>query len=360
MKLNHAILPALLLAATTLSACDSLHSEAAVAPLPRPVKLIVVEETAADRSRSYPAVIEAANLTPLSFQVGGLIQELPVKEGDEVAAGTLIAQLDQRDFRSQVVSSRAQFSNADEEYQRAVRLAEEDAIAQSVLEQRKSQRDIAQAQLDTAEKALSDTTIRAPFNGQIASLDVLRLQSVTPGATVATYISADDLEAVINIPSSVIAGIPRGMEERRTQFPVHITLDAIPGKRFKAFYKEAKAIADSASQTYEVAFLFERPEDLLILPGMNATVEITDFPFAGFGDKDGVSVPLTAISSNGEEQFVWVYDAESMTVSQRRIETAAGVGETLVVISGLEAGETIVAAGTSYLSEGMNVRPWTD
>lgn len=360
MKLTHVLLPAILLTATTLSACDSFQSEAAAAPLPRPVKLIVVDGQTTDRARSYPAVIEAADRTELSFQVGGLIQELPIKEGDEVAEGTLIAQLDQRDFRNQVASAQAQFNNADEEYQRAVRLATEDAIAQSVVEQRKSQRDIAKAQLDSARKALSDTTIRAPFDGQVASLNLRRLQSIKSGDTFATFISSRNLEAVINIPSNVIAGIPRNIEERRARFPVHVTLEALPGMQFKAFYKEAEAIADSASQTYEVAFLFERPEDILILPGMNATVEISDFPIAGNGGPTGINVPLTAISSIGGEQFVWIYDETSMTVSQRRIETAAGIGETLVVTSGLRAGETIVAAGTSYLSEGMAVRPWTD
>jgi len=351
---------AVLVTAVTLSACDTLQSEAAAESLPRPVKLIVVDGAEADRSRSYPAVIEAADRTELSFQVDGLIEQLPIKEGDEVTEGTLIAQLDQRDFKSRVLSSQAQFDNAEEEYQRAATLAVDGVLSQSVLEQRKAQRDIAQAQLDSAEKALDDTTIRAPFDGQIASLNLRRLQSIKSGDTLATFISSNKLEAVINIPSSAIAGVPRDIEERRARFPVKVILEAIPGLQFNAFFKEAEAIADAASQTYEVAFLFERPEDVLILPGMNATVEIDDFPFVGSGDMDGVRVPLTAISSDGDQLFVWVYDADSMTVSRRQIETVDGVGETLLVTSGLDAGETIVAAGTSYLSEGMNVRPWTD
>lgn len=360
MKSLHLLIPAVLLLAATLSACDALQSEAAAAPLPRPVKLIVVDGAEANTTRSYPAVIEAADRTELSFQVDGLIKELPINEGDEIAAGTLIAQLDQRDFKSGVLSSQAQFDAADEEYQRAVTLAQDSVLSQSVLEQRKAERDIARAQLDSAEKALSDTTIRAPFDGQIASLNLRRLQSIKSGDTLATFISSNNLEAVINIPSSAIAGVPRDVEERRARFPVQVTLDALPGLHFNAYFKEAEAIADAASQTYEVAFLFERPEDVLILPGMNAIVEIANFPFVGSGDPDGVSVPLTAISSDGDQLFVWIYDSESMTVSRRLIETAAGVGENLLVTSGLDEGETIVAAGTSYLSEGMNVRPWTD
>ena len=146
MKRSNLLIPAIaLLALATQAACDSFDSEAAEPPLPRPVKLVVVEGSTEDSSRSYPATIEAADRTELSFQVGGLIQELPVVEGDEVKEGTLIAQLDQRDYQNQVASAKAQFDNAEDEYQRALRLADTNAISQSQLEQRKSQRDIAEA-----------------------------------------------------------------------------------------------------------------------------------------------------------------------------------------------------------------------
>ena len=349
-----------ILAMATLSACDSLNSDAAAPPLPRPAKLLVVDGTHKDVSRSYPATIEAADRTELSFQVGGRIEELPVVEGDEVKAGTLIAQLDQRDYRNQVASAKAQFDNAEEEYRRSLQLSDTNVISQSELELRKSQRDIAKAQLDTAEKALSDTTIRAPFDGQVASLNFRRLQSIKAGDTLATYISSRYLEAVIHLPGNVIAGIPRDAGERRDDNPVYVSLEARPELRFEAMFKEAQAIADSTSQTYEVAFLFERPANVLVLPGMNATVEIERFPVPAGTGASGISVPLTAIFSDGARQFVWVYDDESKTVSRRAIETAEGVGENLLVTRGLEAGETIVATGTSYLSEGMRVRPWTD
>ena len=348
------------LAMVMLSACDSLNSDAAPPPLPRPVKLIVVDGMHKDVSRSYPATIEAADRTELSFQVGGRIQELPVVEGDEVKAGTLIAQLDQRDYRNQVASAKAQFDNAEDEYRRSLRLSDTNVISQSELELRKSQRDIAKAQLDIAEKALSDTTITAPFDGQVASLNFRRLQSINPGDTFATFISSRYLEAVIHLPSSAIAGIPREAGERRDDSPVHVVLETLPELRFEAMFKEAQAIADSTSQTYEVAFLFERPTDVLMLPGMNATVEIERFPVRAGTGASGTRVPLTAIVSDGARQFVWVYDEKSQTVSRRAIETAEGIGESLLVTNGLNAGETIVAAGTSYLFEGMQVRPWTD
>ena len=74
----------------------------------------------------------------------------------------------------------------------------------------------------------------------------------------------------------------------------------------------------------------------------------------------GVAVPLAAVLSEGEQNFVWVIDSEAMTATKRWVTIQAGVGETAIVTDGLVVGETIAGAGASYLAEGMKVRPWTD
>lgn len=327
--------------------------------MPRPVKLVEVTTSLDQHSRTYPAIIQAADRTELSFQVEGQIELLPIKEGDLVAQGDLIAQLDQRQFINDVNSTRAQYDNAEEEYQRALRLVQEDAIAQSVLEQRKSQRDVAKAAYDNAQKALSDTTIRAPFDGQIANLNFRRLQHIQSGSTLSTFISSHDLEARINIPSSAIAGISRNAAEHTEQLNAELRFEALPNMTFPAHFKEAEAIANTSTQTFKVAFLFERPSDVLILPGMNASLTITNFPTAvNDTSVDGVNVPLSAIFDEDNNYFVWVYNSDTMSVSKRNVDLLEGFGDTLVATRGLRPGEQIVAAGTSYLADGMAVRPW--
>lgn len=131
-------------------------------PPVRPIKLVTVEESTNRFPVSYPAVIEASQSSVLTFQVSGLLQELPVSEGQPVDKDDLIAKLDQRDYQNNFNSAKAQYDNAESEYQRARRLAQENAIFRSVLEQRRSQRDITKAQFDTAKKALDDTELRTP------------------------------------------------------------------------------------------------------------------------------------------------------------------------------------------------------
>ena len=338
-----------------ITSCGSDEVEQTREPAVRPAKLITLSPTSDVQTSRYPAVVSAAQFSELSFPVGGQIEELAVTEGQEIEKGDLIARLDQRDFQSKVDSARSQFRNSEEEYQRAERLAKEDAIARSVLEQRESQRDIAKAQLDTAEKALEDTVLRAPFAGAVAEVPVRVRDNISAGQLVAGLMGSGAREVTIDVPARVIA---ESLEvEDRGSF---VILEAAPDSRIPATYQEANLLADTASQTYAVTFSFEPPPNLVILPGMNATVELSSARRSETTETQRISAPLSAIVSDGDSKYVWVVDQDSMTVSRREITVADGIGEYAVVTEGLAAGDTIVTAGASFLAEGMQVRPWTE
>ncbi len=339
------------LAATSL-ACSGSTESTPEAPV-RPVKLITVEASSNQFPVSYPAVIEAAQSSVLTFQVGGLLQELPVTEGQPIEQGALIAKLDQRDFRNSFNSAKAQFDNAESEYQRARRLSEQNAISRSVLEQRRSARDIARAQFDTAKKALDDTELRAPFSGQIASISVENFQNVGAQQAVAVLQSAGAVEAVINVPARLLAYIPQ-----LTPVDTTVTLDAAPNVQIAAEFKEASGQADPTTQTFRVRFTFTPPGNLLILPGMTANVQ-TNLVYSGDLFDIGVSAPGAAILAEAGETYVWVVDETSMTVSKRKVTISdERFEDEIFIVDGLEAGEMIAGAGASYLHEGMRVRAW--
>jgi len=320
----------------------------------RPVKLINVSEAETTQVSQFPAVIGANRLSELGFQVGGMLQELPIKESQRLKRGDLIAKLDQRNFKSAVDSAKAQFQSAEAEYQRAVRLAKEDAIAGNVLEQRKTQFDVTKAQLDQAEKALADSVLRAPFNGVVAQKLVKKLQTISPGQAVVHFMSADSLEATIDLPASFLANIPKDESDSNDR-QAFVILDSAPNQLIKAEFKEASLIADTASQTYAITFAFRSPENLLTLPGMNATIELRiESQTKGMR----IAVPLDAVTSDGHNNYVWAVDQAAMTVSKRSVTLEEGVGNTVVVTAGLDENDTIVGAGAAYLSEGMKIREW--
>ncbi len=157
----------------------------------------------------------------------------------------------------------------------------------------------------------------------------------------------------MNLPASLMT-----RAESRTDQLALVYLDAAPSQPIEAEFKEATLEADPSTQTFGITFTFDSPEGLLILPGMSATIELSSSGPEGNPGPVGVSVPLGSILSEGSSKFVWVVDESSMTVSKREIQIEEGVGEEITVIKGLSVGETIAAAGASYLSEGMQVRSW--
>lgn len=317
----------------------------------RPVKVIEIEDLSSARTASFPAVIAAGRTADLSFLVSGVITELLVNEAEEVAEGEAVARLDAQDYQNNVTSARASFANAEDEYQRAVRLADQDAIATSVLEQRKTQRDVAAAQLETAEKALADTVLYAPFTGAVANVPAREQQTVSAGTLIATIIDVETLEATVNVPANLVARVPADGEPN-----VVVALEAMPDVQIPAVFGEANLVADATSQTYSVSFVFEAPDEINVLPGMNATV-LLEAPTAGLA---AVTVPMAAVQSDGDGQYVWLIDPESSAATRREIEVADGIGENLRVLEGLSPGDRIVGAGGAYLTEGARVTAWKE
>lgn len=339
-----------------LAACDS---EAPVMEktetLVRPAKLLVVSNANSDDFLNFPAVIKFQDRSALSFAVGGTVKELLVIEAQEVKKGDVLAKLDQRDLLAKLNSARAQYKNADIEYERAVNLVKADAISRSKLDERKSQRDVNKSALVTAQKALQDSVLVAPYDGAIAKVSIKKRQVVQAGADAITILGEGGLEAKINLPSSLIA---KSKQQEKSPEKSYVVLDAAPDRRIPAVYKEISLEADTATQTYEVTFTFESPQDLVILPGMNGVMWFPDPDKSS--DNNKISIPLTAIATDGNQKYVWVVDSSSMTVSKRNIVIESDVGSTMVVNSGLESGETIVAAGISILFEGMKVSAWSE
>lgn len=318
----------------------------------RPAKLIDVTLSSNVKRFSFPAVVEATNSKDLTFQVSGQVEKLNVREGQEVKEGDIIAIMGQRNFNNQLQTAQTQFDSAKLEFERAERLIVENAIAQTVYDQRKTQLDVTTAQLDTAKKAIEDTVLRAPFNGIIAIEHVEELDMVTTAQPIYTIQSEGAAEALVKIPASLVT------RSKQIQ-PVEtvVILDSASDVEIAAQFVTISTLADERSQTFDVRFSFTPPEDLTILPGMTGTVR-SSITLGGENDQANakISVPLNSIISDGNGQFVWKVDTQTMTVSKHTVQVGTGVGENLVIESGVDDGDTIVGAGAAYLTEGMKIR----
>lgn len=356
MKLTKiTMITSMIILASLIGGCQDKASEAPkdAQDLIRPAKLIKIGQTQTSHFLNYPAVIEVSQSSQLAFQVSGKVDTLAVRDSDEVKQGDVLAQLDKRDYQSKLNVAKAQFENSQAEYERAKQLMDTKVISKSELARKKTDFEVTQSQLVSAQKALDDTTLRAPFTGNVANVLIEPQETIQAGQTVVTLLSLAKLEAKINIPSNIILRAPK----EESQAPqAYIVLDAAPNLKIDATFKELNLEADLNSQTYEVVFGFDAINDLNILPGMSATLWLE--PPTKAKKSSNIAVPLTAIGSIGEATFVWVVDEKTMEISKRDVVIKPGVGENLEVISGLTQGETIVAAGIGSLVQGAKVRAW--
>lgn len=343
------------LVAILLVFCQSCSEfeQADNATIARPAKLLKITEASSQISNSYPAVIRSVRSTDLAFQVGGQIITWRALGGRFFRKGDVIAALDPRSYRNAVSQAEAQYRNANSEYQRAIRLIKEDAISKSVVESRLAQRQVARASLDDARKQLADTILRAPFSGEVGKTYVEQFQNVQPQAPIVN-LQSKAVEAIVNVPGSFVLN-----SDRIRYFNTFVELDAAPGRRFAAEFREATGQADRSTQTFEARFTFQAPGDLVVLTGMTATLY---FDYSMDGDvaenASGLSVPLSSIVTEGDTKYVLVVAPIKRTVSRRPVKIEEGVGKNVRVTTGLKIGETIVAAGGAYLRDGDKVRPW--
>ena len=329
-------------------------AEMEAAPVMRTAKLIEIVPSKDIEVFRFPAVISAFDSSVVTFQVPGLLQDIQVKEGEDVGKGQVLARIDQRDYKTALQSAQAQYDNASLEYERAKRLIESDAISRSVLEQRESQRDIAKANFTRSQKALNDTVLRAPFNGVVADVHIKNFETAVAGQPIMTLQSNGLSQALVQVPASVVVN-----SEQINLLDVYLSLDADPTLKLPAELSENLAIADQATQTIEARFTFTPPKKLVILPGMTGTLNgqynyITD----STGQVQHPIVPISAVQSEAGKTYVWLVDSETMSVSKQAVTVQPGVSNAVVVSGGLSVGDVIVGAGGHYLSEGATVRPY--
>ena len=144
----------------------------------RPVKTFKLGQTTGQRTIELPGETKAIKEATLAFEVNGRISELPVKEGDVVKAGQLLAGLDQREMKSNLDSALAHREAARAKFERAAILNAKRALSDQELEKAKRGFEVSVAKLDQAQKNFDDTTLKADFNGVIARIFFKRYENV--------------------------------------------------------------------------------------------------------------------------------------------------------------------------------------
>ncbi len=321
----------------------------------RPVRVLRIG--AADAVRSFQSVgeVRARHETRLAFRVGGKMIERLVENGSVVRAGQPVARLDPADLALAEISARAQEASAEAErnlaeadLKRYRGLREKNFISQAEFERRASALATADARLEAVRAQRRQTANQAAYAvlaadtaGVIIAIEAEAGQVVAAGQTVARLARPGEKEIAFAVPEA-----EREFVERATALTV--TLNALPGKSWKARLRELAPAADPVTRTYAArASILEAGDDVEL--GMSARLS------ASAGGAARIEVPVAALYSRGDKPQVLLVTPEG-TVRPQAVKTAGIANERVAIESGLKAGDVVVAAGAQLLRPGQRVR----
>lgn len=343
----------LLTGALALAACSGNGDEA---PPARPA-MVVQAKAGGEGISAFAGEVRARHEPVLSFRIGGKIARRDVDVGERVRKGQVLAELDASDVALQLEASRAQLASAEadlalaaSELERYRSLLDRQLVSRSLYDARVSAHEAAQARVRQAkaQAAVSGNqaayaTLRAPADGVIAQRQAEAGQVVAAGQAVFVLAEDGEREVAISLPEQVAADFPPGRE-------LAVELWSVPGQRFPGRVREVAPAADPQARTFAARVAFD-PGKTRVELGQSARV------YARGATGGAVVIPLSALAARDKAPAVWVVDPATSEVTLRDVVTGP-FGETEVpVVSGLEAGEWVVAAGVHLLQAGQKVRP---
>ena len=322
------------------------------APMPQPVKLQVVD--GGDGAlRHYPGKVVATEGSELAFRVSGQLERFPVRAGEQVKKGQLLAALDPSDFRNQLADRQAQYDLAESQYQRGISLRDRGVISEAQFDEIEAKRRQAQAALSLARDNVNYTRLKAPYGGTVARTEVENYQFVQAKQPI-LYLQGDkNIDIEFAVSERFLANLIKDGEVYQPE----LRFEGAPDKVFKASYKEHEASADDRTQTYIITLTMPNPEGILVLPGMSVDVAI-DLSKIMRKATAWPQVPVEAVfNPDGKDSaHVWRFNPEDGTVSAVPVTLGQVIGNGVEITAGLETGDKVVGAGVHHLKEGQEVR----
>lgn len=329
-------------------------------PLPTALSTPVQVRTAPVQSAqlhwqaSVPGVIEAFRKAVVAAEVDARVVARSVEPGDPVQAGQPLLLLDDERARiardqaaAEVRRSEANAAQADSELIRGRDLFARQFISEDRLDalrfnlqRNRAQAVAAKAQLAAAQRALADTTVRAPFAGTAEQIHVQVGDYLKRGAAVATVADFSLARVRAGVTASE-AGRLAGAET------AELALDVLGGRRLSGRIQSVARLSESGSGTYPVEIWVEDPEGSL-REGMVATVHV---PYAAV--ESPASVPAEAVFRRNGAMHVFV--VEDQRAHLRPVRTGRSGGALIEIVDGLAPEETVVIDGQFALRDGAPV-----
>jgi membrane fusion protein (multidrug efflux system) len=323
-------------------------AQAEAASQPEPVETVTAAVAATRDHRatttSIGTVLALRSIT-LRNELPGTVRYVRLTPGHVVEQGTVLVQLDVSVEQAELEAQQAQAQLAQTLLARVERMANRRAASAIELDNARAERDVALAQVARTRAIIARKTIRAPFRARVGIADVHPGQYLNEGTQLTTLQGVDDAAHVdFAVAQSVAATLREG--ER-----VHVmtTGGTTP---LPATIVALDARVDPTTRNAMVRARIE-DADRAPPPGASVRVEVPVGPTV-----HAVAVPVSALRKGPGGDHVFVLDADSTGKTRahvRQVRSGPILGDEVVILDGLTAGEQVAVSGSFKLREGVLV-----
>ncbi|MDF1655192.1 MAG: efflux RND transporter periplasmic adaptor subunit [Coxiellaceae bacterium] len=322
----------------------------------RPVKSIVLGDSQSTLERHFPGKVLASKRAELSFEVPGKLVKLPIKKGEKIKKGQLLAQLDQIPFEDKAQQTQAHYDYRKVQFHRGKELVKGNYISKAEYDKLQSAYQVAEANLSTAKRNLKDSTLRAPFDGIVADRYVENHEQVKEKQVLMSFHDIEYLDIETHVPEKFMLKIKESEREKDSndKAKTFVVFDIYPKKRFPVLFKEFAAQSDPDTQTYAIVFKMAQPDEINVLPGMSVTV-YAKISSKHYDYNNYYSLPIGAVFTESNQQsYVWLV-SKDMTVKKQPVTMGQLQNKAVEITSGLKPGDRVVTAGVHFLRENQKV-----
>ena len=302
-------------------------------------QIVVQPRTFTDRFEVL-GVAKGRQSVTITSNTAELITSVHFRDGQRVSKGQVLVELKADQENAGIAEAQAQYAQADREYTRWKALADKGIAPRATAEQYLAARDTARAVVNSASAQKLDRVIRAPFSGVVGISDIAPGALISPGTAI---VSLDDVSLIrvdFSVPDRYLPVLREGLT-------ITAKPDALPGEMFTGRIAQIDTRIDPTTRALKARAEFPNADGRL-KPGMLIKVEIDQ------GQRQAVAVPESAIQFEGSQASVFLIAKGPKGQIARRatVQTGLSSGGFVEIVSGLKAGDHIVADGLNRIQDG--------
>lgn len=307
---------------------------------PMKVKGIVVQPQTFDNNLSLSGSIEANEQVEIRSEISGIVESINFQEGSNVSKGQLLFKVNDSELRAQLSQANTKENLAAENDRRAKLLLQKEAISQEEYDVARAEYASTKAQSQLIKAQLAKTSVRAPFSGKIGLRSISVGTYITPAILVSNLVNLGKLKITFSIPEKYATQIKNNTE-------LSFSVAGSPEKHKARVYAIEPSVA-VATRTLQVRAITEN-KDGKLLAGTFANIELSLVQI-----KDAIVVPTEAVVpvQNGKKIFISNFGK----AKEIMVETATRTDTSLLILSGLKAGDTVITSGVMALKNETPVK----